>query len=251
MAYTTPIYGAKTYGLITQSANTKIVRLVEPMLNAVTRLAEVVVTASTTAHTLTILRPMAVTTVASAAAAAQAVINITADPGKYAAASGGAPDTADDGIAANDWCVYQTADGNWVVDTVSSVSTLAITMTTNVPTSTVLAGAPFFFMGIETDTNPNDHIAHAQFNITASTTIHLGVDPGESLVGVFGTIPGKDYNCPTGGFTLSNSIKAGGGTLNGVQSMWKQGKFMPLVLVDSNATAAGTIERVTAVYTGN
>jgi hypothetical protein len=212
-------------GKITQNAGTVIVRLVPPREKSYTRLTSVWYTAGTTAHTLTVMRPLGKTYASSAAAAAQAVINIEANPGTYSAY--GTINTANNGIAANDYCVYQTADGNYVVDTVSSVSTLAITMATNVPTATVLKGAPFWFFGVIGDTNPNNNTVHPQYTLPASTTTYLGSDPGEAIFGFVGTIPGLE-----------------------VASWPLDGMNEPMIIHSGNATAAGTIEKATAIYSG-
>ena len=226
MALSMPVYGKKAYGRKTEAAGTKIVRGIEPMIGAVTHIQRVAVTTSTTAHILTVLKPINKTTVAIAAAAAQAVINITADPGNFTGIR-----TADNGIAASDWCAYQCIDGTWVFDTVASVATLAITMTTNVPTSGVAAGAPFWFYGIETDTNPCDATVHARHTLTASTT------------NVFGT-----YDADLG---WHGSIQAANSTLFAASLLhadMKTGKDQPLILVVDNGTAASTIEEVIAFY---
>lgn len=152
--------------------------------------------------------------VASAAAASQAVINISADPGNYSALNASCR-TANNLIAANDWVVYQAADGTYIVDTVASVSTLAITMTTNCPTGGVLAGAPFWWFGIETDTNPNNGLVHPRFNALANTQLILGRMDGLTTIPDLG-----------GGIQLGN------------------GAWQPCVIVADNVTAAGFLENV-------
>jgi hypothetical protein len=143
-------------------------------------LTSVYYTTGTTAHTITIMRPLNYTTVSADAAINQAVINVTADPGlystnyKYPLANGKtAPaNLADNAIAANDWVAYQLVDGTWVFDFVASVSTLAITMTTNIPNVTgggVKKGALFYWFGILTDSNPLDGFVHPNVVSTAST----------------------------------------------------------------------------------
>jgi hypothetical protein len=131
-----------------------------------------------TSHQLKFIRPKNFTTVASAAAKNQAVINIVADPGIYSTNykylnNQATAAVADNAISANDWCVYQLVDGTWIFDTVSSVSTLAITMSNNIPNITgggVAAGAPFFFFGISTDKDPATGFAPMVRYTTASAT---------------------------------------------------------------------------------
>ncbi len=223
----------KSYGSLTQVADTIITRLIDPHRGCFTTVADVWYTASTTAHTLTVMRPLGFTTVSSAAAAAQAVINITADPGVYS--HFGTIDVADNAIAANDFVCYQTADGTYTFDKVASVSGLAITMTNNVPTSTVLKGAPFWFFGIITDLNPADGLAHPKFTLAASGTTKLGTDPGDTLGGIVSSI------APPAAMRAMTSSTYGQWPLNG---QWE-----PLVLHSGNATAAGTLEKTTAIYT--
>ena len=222
-AFSMPVVGKKSYGRKTANAGTKIVQLIEPMPNAVPHLLHVAVTTAATAHILTVLRPLNKTTTSAAAAASQAVINITADPGDYTGIR-----TSDNGIAANDYCVYQCTDGTWVVDTVSSVSTLAITMSNNVPTSGVSSGAPFWFFGVETDTNPNDALAHPRYNLAASGLNQFG-SPSAS-VGFDGAINGN--------FKASS----------GLDEAMLYGLDHPLILIIDNGSNASYIETVTVVY---
>ncbi len=221
MSFYRSLFGTKSYGRLTQNAGTAIVRLVEPRVGAFTHVSKVWYEAAATAHYMAVMRPLNRTTVASAASASQAVINITADPGDYSTAkSGGTVRTSDNAIAANDYCVYQAADGTYVMDTVASVATLAITMTTNVPTGGVSAGAPFWFFGIHSDTNPNDATAHAKFTLPASTTTYLESD--SAGIGFIGT--------------FSGILPAMTGTNE------------PVVLYIDNATNAGTLHCATAIY---
>ena len=223
MSYSIPVFTSKGYGKLTQSAGTVITRLVEPVKNAFTRLVSVWYTAGATAHTLTVMRPLNRVTFTAADAAGQAVVNISADPGNYTGIR-----TADNTIAANDFVVYESADGTFVLDTVSSVSSLAITLTSNVPTGGVLVGGYFWWYGIITDTNPNDATAHPQYTLPASVTTYLGTDAGEGIAGFVGSIPGNQ--------------KAG--SLINVN-----GKYEPLILHSGNATNAGVLEKATAIYT--
>jgi hypothetical protein len=217
--FVNPVGGMKFYGRKTENAATAIVRLVEPLSGHFTRLVSLWYTCGSTAHYAAIMRPLNKTTVASAASASQAVINITADPGDYSTVPGGGTvRTSDNGIAANDYCVYQCNDGTYVVDTVASVATLAITMTTNVPTGGVAAGAPFWFFGIHSDTNPQDAQAHPKYNLYASVTTYLDNDAG-----------------------FCGSIK---GITSGMT-----GKGEPVIVYIDNATAAGYLEQVVAAYT--
>jgi len=227
------IYKRKGYGRITAVAGTVITRLVEPMPGLFTSLAETWYINAGTAHALTVMRPLGKTFASAAAAAAQAVINIAQNPGTYS--NFGTINTANNNIAANDYVVYQSADGNYNITTVSSVATLAITLAGNVPTAGVLKGAPFWFFGITTDTNPADNLAHPAFTLTASATTKLfGIDPGDTMAGGIGSI------APAIGIGALYSTSNGAWPLNGQNE--------PIILHSDNATAAGTLEKVTAVY---
>lgn len=202
------LYGHKTYGRITQNAGTKIVRLIEPSRAAFTHLTYGEVIVAATAHILTVLKPLGVTTLSAAAAASQAVVNITADPGNYTNSA-----VSDNTIAGSDWAVIEQDDGTFVVDLVSSVSSLAITMTNNL-TYAASAGNKFWFFGIETDTNPFDGLAHARFTLSASGRTYFGDAAGESNVPWFSSNRREE----------------------------------PIVLVIDNGSNASTLERVTAAY---
>lgn len=195
--------------------------------NHYTHITSCLYTTAGTAHSLYFLRPFNFTTVASAAAAAQAVINVTNDPGLYATkmrypVPGVSPDSngfypyafrvANNAIAASDYCAYQLPDGSWVFDIVASVSTLAITMTANVPTGGVAAGAPFFFFGAPTDSNPQTGIVHLNSTTTASTNKAQQLSPGDGC-GIPSLNPGD-----------------------------------PLAVLSSNATATGIIDLVSGQY---
>ena len=209
--------GSLSLGKVTQTADTVITQLVPPVKGAYAALARVQYLASTTAHTLTVLRPLNWTTFSADAAAGQAVVNLLEDPGSYSTTwagrigpAGATPSTANNGIAANDFVVYELPDGNYVMDTVSSVSSLAITLATNVPTGGVKKGGRLWFFGITTDTSPQTKKAHTQFTLAASATTTLAKKQG-----VF-------YR-----------------SLN---------RYDPLILHSDNATAAGTLERTTVLY---
>ncbi len=149
-----------------------------------------------TAHTFYIARPKNWTTLTADAAAGQAVVNIAADPGVYTTnyrypLPGVTPSAglytypgrvANNVIAASDYAAYQLPDGTWVFDTVASVSTLAITMTTNVPTGGVKSGAPFFIFGVPgTDSDP----ATGQLDPSFKTIVSIRQTIQDYVVGCF------------------------------------------------------------------
>lgn len=151
------------YGRKTAVADTKIDRLIDPGRGKKIKVTNLKVTVGGTAHTLTFLRPLNTTTLSAAAAAAQAVINLTADPGDYSGSS-----VADNPIAAGDYLVIEKPDGTYHLAVVSSVSTLAITLTANVPTGGFDSGATVWFLGVAADTDPHTAEPHPVFTLPAS-----------------------------------------------------------------------------------
>jgi hypothetical protein len=227
MAVTTGLGGAQGYGKVTQTADTVITRLIEPKAGCITRIRYLKYTAAGTAHTLTVMRPLGKTSLTAAAAASQAVVNVQINPGNYSAIATalGTPTcrTSNNLAAANDFVAYQCADGTWVLDTISSISSLAITLTSNVPTGGLALGTTLWWFGIITDTNPGNAEAHPQFTLTASTAVTFGsVD--DNYAGWLGSLPAY----PTLGMS---------------------GFGEPMVCHSGNATAAGTLNEVSALYT--
>jgi len=189
-------YGGNGKGKKTATAGTKISVLVPPTQRGYTRISKIVYTAGTTAHTITVMRPIGRTTVASAAAAGQAVVNLTAQP------------LASNAVAAGDFlAIRRAADGITRLYEVTSVASLAITMTANLATGEDLAaGDKVWFFGVAGDTNPADGEAHPGLTGTASaTTTYTDTDGG---------------------------VVAG------------YAKDDPLVVQSNNATVAGTVEQV-------
>lgn len=176
-------------------------------------------TTGTTAHKVAILRPFNWTTLAAAAAGGQKVVNLADDPGvystnyKYPTPGNVAPSqVGDNGIAASDYVAYQVADGTWVLDTVNSVSSLAVTLTTNLPTGGALAGAALFFFGAVSDKDPATGQVNWQTTTTASTN-RQSLVPDNIAGGVQALHPGD-----------------------------------PLVFYSPNGTAAGTLDHLSGFY---
>ncbi len=206
----------KVYGKITQTAATVIVKLVEPFPSCVSRITGIRYRVGANDHIITVMRPLNRVTFAADAAASQAVVSLSADPGVYN--TNGTLATANNVIAASDYVVYQAADGTFVLDTVASGTGTAPTLTTNLPTGGVKKGDPLWFFGIVTDTNPNDALAHTRFNALASSVVTFGRDDQ------LGTIPDHKY------------LKLGNGC------------FQPLIIHSDNVTAAGFLESVSVQY---
>lgn len=201
-------FGGNGSGGQTQTAGTVIRQLIPPDRRGFTRITKLAYTSAGTAHTVTCLRPLGKTTVASAGAAGQAVVNFTADPG-VAAAYGGISNA----IAANDLVAIRTAsDGITRLYTVSSVSTLAITMTGNLSVA-VAAGDDIWFFGITTDTDGRANAAHPALLPPVSVT--------------------TTYEDREGGIVATYA------------------KDEPILVNSNNATAAGTLAQLSWTYSVN
>lgn len=161
------------FGYLTQTAGTAIVRSVYPRKNRAggrnpkTRIGKVMYLAGATAHTLTVMRPLGTTTLSAAAAASQAVINITADAQAPSAAGA---------LAANDYVILELADGTYQTGIVSSVSTLAVTLTANL-TAAAAAGAKVWMFGVA-----GDHTDTYDLTNGATTTLDSSL-PGRKGLG--------------------------------------------------------------------
>lgn len=193
---------------LTATAGTEITCLIPPKVRAYSRLTRVLYRCGSTAHTITAAKALASTTLSAAAAGSQAVINITADSGV----------TPPGAIAAGDFVCVQLDSGQYHLGKVSSVSTLAITLTANLP-SAAAAGSKVWFLGAvgdhtssQTANKPNP-IKGSQFPCTASVLN----DWGDYASGICQTLNQEE----------------------------------PLLVHSNNATAAGTFEQVSAAYTLN
>lgn len=229
--FAAPIKGVRTYGKVSVAFGTVINLMIEPMQKAYTTIMDLWYTAAGTAHVLTIMRVLGKAITTAAAASGQAVIAINRDPGKYAS-NIGTINTANNLIAAGDYVVYKCTDGTYIMDTVASVSTLNITMTTNVPTSGVSAGAPFWWFGITGDINPQNNAAHPTFNAPANGTTKFGSDMGDGSHGFMNTIKGFDFS----------------GMLDTNVATYLTGQDEPMIVQSNNITATGTIEKATVCY---
>lgn len=136
---------------------------------------------SGTAHDLVAMRPLNWAVVSGDVAANGTVVTLLTDPGAYATtykyslppeASGLVATVSNNAVAANDYVAVQLRDGTWHTSVVTSVSGLALTLTTAVPNVTgggVEDGSTLYFFGISTDTNPATGRAHDKFKSGASS----------------------------------------------------------------------------------
>ena len=142
----------------TETAGTAIIDILKPRKGCKVRLKRFVYTPAGTDHTLVVMLAQGRTTLSAAALASQAVINLTADPGTG---------TTSWVIAGSDYLVVEKpysagSARTFHIAKVSSVSTLAITLTANVPTGGFSSGAKVWFFGAAADTQ------HPTWAMTAS-----------------------------------------------------------------------------------
>lgn len=134
----------KTYGYHTEAANTAIDETVDGKEGKRLALIYVNYLAAATAHSLSIMYPGEGTGCRlfcdGGAAAAQKVIDVTVAP----------KDPAGNAIAASDIVAYVVTGGTWEWNVVASLSTKAITHSTNVAIA-VLDGAKYMSFGVAAD----------------------------------------------------------------------------------------------------
>lgn len=210
-----------------------------------THITDLVVTCSTTANIIYIMRPLGWTTFSAAVAKNTTAISLTDDPGAFATTyrypvpgaapvglgGAGVPCVANNTLAANDYVAFQLADGRWVVDkiasgTVAGANVVLTTGTPNVTGATVAAGQPLFFFGINTDTVP------------ATGTVHLIRTP---------IISTQQVNLLAGWGGNASAVGGGGGASsgNGVPSLFPGD---PLLVYNPNATATTTVDFIGGDY---
>lgn len=192
--------GGNIIGRATATAGTVINALIPPHPTMTTRVAQAKITAGATAHTLTVLRPIGTTKASTAAPTGQAVVNVAANPGP----SGNA-------LSANDWiAIRHAADNVTRLYQVSSISSLAVTLTANLAVAVTLNDKIWMF-GVAADTDPAIGTAHPTYAIGSGATTTLTDD--------------------TTGIACGHT------------------KDQPVLLQDNNATNAGSIDIVTYTYT--
>ena len=182
------VVGGNGFGKNTVAFGTVINQVLPPRMGAITRLDKLAYLDGGTAHTITALRPLgpnynptlsnyggsqgqAAATqypggvqCTAIGAAGQAVINLNYLPGSAAHQ-----------LQANDLVLIQETDGVVRVYTVSSVATLAITLTGNLSVG-VGVGSWVWDLGVLATTNPIDGKAHPTFLTTASTQLLIPSD---------------------------------------------------------------------------
>jgi hypothetical protein len=200
-----------SYGKATQSANTAITQLIPPLQHHKTIVTVVQATAGGTAHVLTLLRPLASTTLTAAVAAGSGyVLPLAADPGMLLTYPDGkpVPYSVYSAINFGDYFALALPDGTFFVDTVLSWdgTRLNLSMNGTLPTNGAAAGARVWWFANPGSVDPLNppQPAHAQLDVPANATT---------------TFPDAD---------------------SGLQATL--GHNSPILIHDNNVTAAGVLE---------
>lgn len=172
--------GGSGVGKLTQTAGTRIRQILGGAGGLFTSVVNFRYTASTTAHTGTLMRDCANGLAASALAAAGTALVIDR---AVLDGDGNVP-------ASLDILVVRLNTGEWHMSTISAwtAGTKTFTLNTAIPTAkSVLKGAPIYFYGVQGDTF---HLANT-FTLTASATTNFPVaDTAREVVLLRGRSPG-------------------------------------------------------------
>ncbi len=151
---------ADSYGSLTQTAGTVITRLIPPRTSLRARITDMIYTAGTTAHTVSIMPTLVEGQITQDANSGQAVINVDTIP----------TNPFDSGIlAGSDWVSFKYEDGTWEHTTVSSVSAAAITLVANLSRN-VDANTKIYYHFAPAD--------HTNRRITAAASATLNIANG-------------------------------------------------------------------------
>ena len=162
-------YGAYISGFVTvdyhtENAGTAITEEIQGQNGKRLALLAYEVVTGSTAHTLLLMYPGTSTgsrnKTSAAASSGQKVINVSNTP----------LDPAGNAAAQNDIVAYQCTDGSWEFNTIASVSTKAITHSSNL-SKAVASGAKYRIFGVAADNSSH------QITLTASTTNRNGYVP--------------------------------------------------------------------------
>mgnify|MGYP003631567111 CR=1 FL=1 len=114
----------------TATANTAFMQIIPGVANSITRINTLIYTCGTAVHAVTIMRPVATTITDVAAATGQPVIEVTD------AVTMKAPNTVTpEPLAGPDYLAWIDSTGKFQYDTVSSITSNAVTMTGNLSAS--------------------------------------------------------------------------------------------------------------------
>ena len=164
------LIGSEGAGKITETAGTRIRRLIGGKGGCFTHLLNMRYTAGATAHTITVMRGQSYTTLSAAALAAQADVVLTA-----------AITDGTNAVAANDLVAIKKPDGSWHLGLVSAwtAGTLTLTLTANVPTGGFNKGAAVICYGVAGDSGHDNYKFAAG---SGATTNYPAVENGGSLI---------------------------------------------------------------------
>lgn len=155
------VHAFKTFGYHTETAGTTIDEEVPGRDGERLALIEALVTAAATAHTLYLMYAEGTGSRNTAAAAADA-------EQKDVVCTDAPKDPAGNAAASGDIVAYQLAGGTWEFNTVDSLDTKTITLTNNIGTGGIAAGAKVLVLGVAADG------ANFQFAIGASAQSEFG-----------------------------------------------------------------------------
>lgn len=220
-----------------------------------THITDLIVTCSTTANIIYVLRPLNFTAFllgcaknTTALAAAGSASSIADDPGVFSTnyryrlpgqnwqppgtANTNGPATADQVITSTNKIVsYQIADGTWKYDTIASGTFgSSLTLTTGTPNYTlgaINAGAPLFYYGAITAINPQ-----------AAPYVHLIRTP---------IISTQQVNLLAGWGGNASAVGGGGGASSGF-GVGALNPGDPLIVYNPNATATTTVDYIGGYY---
>lgn len=201
---------------LTANAGTAITCLIPPRGRSYTLLTGLLYRAGVTAHTITLLKALGVTTLSAAVSASGTSITLTSNPGTNTNVTSPAG-----ALANSDWlCIELDDDANgkprYFLTTVSSLSTL--TMTVDALPYAAAAGNRVWYFGVPAD--------HASSQTTASDNTLVG-----SALPATASIR-NDFAIP-GGLCKSRH------------------QDEPLLVHSDNASNAGKFELIAAEYTQN
>jgi hypothetical protein len=183
--------------------------------SAFTHVTDLFYTSLTTQHSLFILQPLNYTYFTAAVPKNTTAITLAADPGVYSTkfkyplpGSAIVPNVADNAISTGDYCAYPLNDGTWQLDKVASGSGTTPVLTTGTPNNTgagIAQYAPFFFFGIQTDTNPCTGMPHPLFHSNVNTQTEKFQAAAGGSMGLFASLHKGDPMI----FYSSNGTNAG------------------------------------------
>lgn len=153
----------------TASAGTAIFKLIRGADGLITTINNIIYTSGSTAHTITILRPVAATTAAGGTNGGESVITF-ADLGAMKITNSSSIELA----ATNDYIAWINTNGQYAYDTIGSVSGNEVTTTNSIGTA-IDGGAPVWIFGELARTT---HVTLSP-PVSATTSMDVQVQAGQ------------------------------------------------------------------------